>query len=385
MNAAAPKIFIVACESSGDSHGAHLVAEIKKQSPSAVFRGLGGPRMLAEDVETLEDMTRISALGWGDVIRQYRTYQKIFNRALAEIREWKPDLLILIDSPAFNLRLAKKIRKSIPTVYYIAPQIWAWGWRRIHTIKRTVSEMLAILPFEKAIYDEAGVPCEFVGHPLLDRIQESPDRFQLRARLVLHPFERAIGLLPGSRAAEIERILPAMLQTASILRDKLFSPRFFLGRSPNVDPAIYDRILARYPGVEISPAADTGIYDLIRAMDFALVTSGTATLETALLGTPFFLLYKTSWSTYFLGKHLIRIPFLGIVNILLGKRVIPEFIQNDLKPETLAHEATVFLNSPALYEGMKEDFAKLKTLLGEGGASARAAAKIMDLLHPPAV
>ena len=194
-----PKIFIIACEASGDQHGADLVRSIKKMDPAVEFKGLGGEEMKRSGVDLLEDMTRISVLGLGDVLRKYFQFRAIFYRALARIREWKPDLLILIDSPAFNLRLAKKIRRQVPVVYYISPQIWAWGWRRVHTIRKVVDHMIAILPFEEEIYQREKIPCTFVGHPLLDRVKPSKSRTELRSEWGLKPSEKMIALLPGSR------------------------------------------------------------------------------------------------------------------------------------------------------------------------------------------
>lgn len=377
------KIFLIACEASGDLHGAHLVEELRKVEPDLEFSGLGGPRMAAAGVRLLQDMTRISALGFGDVIRQYFTYRVIFYRALAEISRVKPDALILIDSPAFNLRFAKKIRSSrlsFPVFYYISPQIWAWGARRIHTIKKTIDRMLVILPFEVPIYEKAGVPCEFVGHPLLDHVEATLTRGELQKRYEIAANERPVGLFSGSRVSEVRRILPVMLESAVRLRHLLPQTIFFLSRSPNVPNPVYDNILKSYPEVGIRSFEDR-FYDLAAAMDFALVASGTATLETALLGTPFFLLYKASWSTYVLGKWLIQVPYLGLVNLLAGKKVVPEFIQGDARPETIAHEAKTLLENRELYEQMKEEFLKVRGQLGERGASARAAAAVINRLN----
>ena len=371
------KIFIIACEPSGDSHGAHLVEELKKITPSIEFTGLGGPKMAAAGVRLLEDMTLISALGLGDVLRLYFTYLKIFNRALAEVETLKPDALILIDSPAFNLRFAKKIKKRFPVFYYIAPQIWAWGGRRIHTIKKTVSKMLVILPFEKEIYDKAGVPCEFVGHPLLDSIEVKTDRKTLREGFGIKPGERAVGILPGSREKEVKRILPLMLESARLLKQKMPETVFVLSRSPNVGSQFYEKAPQEFSTLDIR-ISEKSMQETVSALDFAFVTSGTATLETALLGTPFFLFYKASWTTYVLGKRLIRVSFLGLVNLLAGKRVVPEFIQKDIHPETVAHEAEILLKNAELYEGMKREFQNVKKALGSAGASRRAALAILN-------
>jgi lipid-A-disaccharide synthase len=376
------KIFLIACEPSGDLHGAYLVSELKKLQPSFEFLGLGGSKMKAAGVTLLEDMTTLSALGLGDVIRQYFRYRRIFYAALKKLADWRPHALIVIDSPAFNLRFVKKVRKfngSLPIFYYISPQIWAWGGRRIHTIKKTISKMLCILPFEISLYQKAGIPCEFVGHPLLDLVKPSASRDELRRKSEITPGQKAIGLLPGSRSSEVRRILPVMLETASYLHEEMPQAIFFLAESPNVGKTTYDEILNRAKvGIR---RFENDFYDRLSAMDFALVASGTATLETALVGTPFFLLYKTGWSTYFLGKRLIRVPFLGIVNLLAGEKIVPEFIQEGCHPLTIAHEAKILLENRDFYDEMKREFLAVREKLGAEGASTRAAKAVVESLQ----
>ncbi|MBU9889294.1 MAG: lipid-A-disaccharide synthase [Candidatus Omnitrophica bacterium] len=372
------KLFLVACEASADLHGAHLVAEIKKIAPDVTFCGVGGAQMRAAGVKTFDDMTVISALGFGDVLRNYFKYLAIFKRTVRNIRDENPDALVVIDSPAFNLRLAKKVSPFVPVLYYISPQLWAWGKRRIRIIKKHVREMLVILPFEETFYDHEGVNAKFVGHPLLDAIPELPDPSTLRGRLGITPGQKAVGLFSGSREKEVKRILPVMLKAAELLRKDVPGTSFFVSRSPNVRPAIYEKILAQSDLKPECPALS--FYELVRAMDFALVASGTATLETALIGTPFFLLYKTGWSTYLLGKYLIKVPYLGLVNLLADDRVVPEFIQRDACPATIAHEAKVFLESPELQEKMRAEFRQVRGRLGEKGASAKAAREIFGFL-----
>ncbi len=385
-----PKIFMVACEASGDLHASHLAHEFRVQRPDVKLQGIGGPLMAKSGVEVLEDMTKISALGLGDVLRQYFTYLKIFNETLAAIEKFQPDAIVLLDSPAFNLRLAKKIskmkrceslggeKKKFPVFYYISPQLWAWGGRRIHTVKKTVSKMLVILPFEKEIYEKAGVPVSFVGHPLMDQVQEGADKSALRRRFEIHENETAIALLPGSRKREIERIFPAMMAAAVLLKEKVTKPVFFLVKSPNVPEDFYQDVLRQYPLVFVRQLKNhDGLFrDVVAAVDFALITSGTATLEAGIIGTPYILLYKTSWSTYLVGRPLVRIPFLGLVNLLAKKRVVPEFIQF-LDPEKIAHTAISILNNPEVYQGMKKDFDLVRKKLGSSGASRIAAEEIL--------
>ncbi len=372
------KIFLVACEASGDLHGAHLISEIQKLVPDTVFCGVGGAKMQAAGMQVFNDMTKISALGLGDVLRNYFKYLKIFNETLANIRDEKPDAVVLIDSPAFNLRLAKKLPANAPVLYYISPQLWAWGKRRIHIVKKHIREMLVILPFEKDFYEKEGVAVKFVGHPLLDAIPVLPEAAVLRARIGIAPGQKAIGLFSGSREKEVKRILPVMLQAAALLKKDIPEASFFISRSLNVRPEVYDALL-HGSDLEVQ-CPSVPFYELVKSMDFAYVASGTATLETALLGTPFFLLYKASWSTYFLGKRLIKVPYLGLVNLLADTRVIPEFIQQDAHSETLAHEAKVFLQSPELQKKMKEEFRQVREKLGEKGASTRAAKEVLAFL-----
>lgn len=374
------KIFLVACEPSGDSHASRLVSELRKSDPRIDCRGLGGPKMREAGVSLLEDMTRLSALGLGDVIHRYFEYRGIFYRALREVERFKPDCLLLIDSPAFNLRFAKKIRGRFPVLYYIGPQLWAWGGRRIHTIRKTVSKMLVILPFETEIYQKAGIPCEFVGHPLVESVRASADRPALRSRLGARPDEKVIGLLPGSRESEVRRMLPLMLETAAEIRTRMAEAVFWLIPSGNVRGEIYEAELGKHPLLDVRSLPDHP-HDSLGAMDFALIASGTATTEAALLGTPFFLFYKTSWSTYLLGRQLIRVPYLGLVNILAGRRIVPEFIQDDIRPGILAREAEALLKNADLYEKMRRDFRGLKEKLGAPGASARAASAVLEFIH----
>ena len=378
----ASKLFIIACEASGDHHGAELILHLRTLRPDLEVRGLGGPQMAKAGVSLLHDMTAMSALGLGDVLKKYFSYKKIFDQALAEVQSWNPDLVCVIDSPAFNLRFAKALRKlpgRIPLAYYISPQLWAWGGRRIHTVKRTVDHMLVILPFEKELYDKHGIPCTFVGHPLLDKIHDAgPDsKDDMRRKLNLGG-GLLIGLLPGSRTAEVERIFPVMVQAAQRIQKRFPAAKFLVGRAPGKARELYDRALAP-SGLQVS-FFDSDFYAHVTALDFALVTSGTATLETALCGTPFFLLYKTGWSTYWMGRALVRVKFLGLANLLLGRGVIPEFIQHEACAEKIAVRAITFLENPEKLTGMQNEFRQVRKILGSAGASKRAAQALHSLL-----
>jgi len=383
MNLTPKKIFIVACEPSGDSHGAELMTEMLREESGIEFRGLGGPKIQRAGAVLLQDMTQMSALGFGDVVRQYFKYRKIFYATLKAITEWKPDAVIVIDSPAFNLRLAKKINNRFPVLYYISPQLWAWGRRRVHVVKKFVRKVYTIIPFEESFYQKYDVPCEFVGSPLLDQTTVSKTKEELRKEFKINQGFQAIGILPGSRESEVKRILPLMLKTCEELERQGNPKKFFLTQSPNVPGQIYDKILKRFPKLPVQ-RFDTRFHDVLYAVDFALIASGTTTTEATLLGTPFFLFYKTSFSTYWIGKILIKVPFLGLVNLLAEKRVVPEFIQKDIHPKTIAHEAQFLLDNEEFYQKMKNEFVLVKKMFGEKGASRRAAHSILSFFseHP---
>jgi len=378
------KIFIIACESSGDHHGAELIKAIRQAAPATEFRGLGGPHMHNAGVQLETDMTQMSALGLSDVVRQYLKYRKIFYNALDVLKQWQPDAVILIDSPAFNLRFAKKVRplfKHLPVLYYIAPQLWAWGGRRIHVVKRTITEMLVILPFEKKLYDDAQVACRFVGHPLLDKIPPAAPEAKSHTRKLLNlPAEKKlIGLMPGSRASEVKRIFPILFKTAEALVLEFPETQFLIAKAPGVSKALYEEILG---DTRLNYRFfDADFHNHIQAMDFALVASGTATLETALLGTPFFLIYKASASTYFFGKMLVKVKYLGLVNLLLDKAAVPEFIQHDASPQLIAQNAIRWLNDEQKLASMKSDFEEVRKVLGSTGASAKAAEAVISYLR----
>jgi lipid-A-disaccharide synthase len=374
-------LFMVACESSGDTHAAHLAEELLKNYPNLKICGVGGPKMKDVGIEIFCDMTRMSAVGFGDVLRQYFTYRKIFYETIQQIESLKPDAVICIDSPAFNLRLAKKISKKTSVIYYISPQLWAWGKQRIHVVQKHIAKMLVILPFEEKFYANSNIDCEFVGHPLLDDIQPptESERANTRSALNLKDSDVAVGLFAGSRKREVQRIFSIMLKSSALLQKKKTNLRFFYSRSKNIDENLYQKEIRKYPHLNLESPSCT-YTELVTAMDFSLITSGTATLEATLIGTPFFLLYKTSLSTYLLGRLLIKVKFLGLANLLAERQIVPEFIQNKARPQTIAHEAEVLLNSPELYKKMKDSFLEIRMKLGQKGASKKAAEAVIQFL-----
>ena len=373
-------IFLIAGEPSGDGRGAELVRALKKEKPHLSFEGLGGPKMKEAGVKLLDDLTSLSAIGFGDVLRKYFQIREIFYKALKYVNDLKPSCIVLIDYPGFNLRFAKKINKKFPVLYYVSPQIWAWGKRRIHTIRRVVHHMMVLFRFEESMYREAGIPVTWVGHPIVEPESTHKSKSEIKKEFQFSEDEKIISLLPGSREAEVRRILPIALETASILSPKLPKVSFLLSESSNVPEDLYNSILDRFQGkIRIHRARDR-MHDILTVSDFAIVASGTATLETALSLTPFVILYKAAWSTYFLGKRLIRIPFIGMVNIIGGKKIISEYIQENAVPEKIVAEVLRILKDEVLRSNMLRELARVKEKLGPPGASQRAAETILKIL-----
>jgi len=372
------RIFITALETSADHHAAELIHELKKNLPDLEIQGIGGPQMQAAGMTLHRDMTQIASLGFMDVIRKYPLYKKIFEETITQIEKVKPDLIVCLDSPAFNLRLAKRVSKIAPIYYYIAPQLWAWGQNRVKVVQKHVRKMLVLLPFEQEFYRRKNVEAQYVGHPLIEKLASVPAKQPCQIKLGLSPSQIHIGLFSGSRLRELKRIFPVMLAAAKQIQTAMPQVVFHANRAPGLPPKLYDE-LARQMGVSVH-FHKTSFEETVRAMDFALVASGTATLETALLGTPFFLLYKTEWTTYFLGRILVKVKYLGLGNLLLDEPVIPEFIQNDACPEKIAELAIAYLKSPEKITAMKSKFQKLHEILGHQSASQSAAAEILKFL-----
>ena len=371
------KIMIIAGESSGDLHGGHLAAALKKKRPDLEIFGFGGAAMRQAGVEILADPTGIAVIGLIEVLRHLSTFKKLFHQAEEILDKRKPDLVVLIDYPGFNLRFAEQVkRRGIRLVYYISPQIWAWNSSRIHKIKRLVDQMLVVFPFEKELYEKHQVPVTLVGHPLLDLVKPTVPRLEALERLGLEDGLPIIGLLPGSREVEVRRILPTLLAAGEKIQDKLpSSVRFVLVKAPHLPWELYRGILK---GSSLNPkVVERWTYDEIFACDLVLVASGTATLECALLERPLLIIYKTSWPTYLISRLAIRIPMIGLVNVVAGKKIVPEFIQHRATPELIAQAALNLWADAAQREEMKSTFQKIRHSLGAPGASQRAAETIL--------
>jgi lipid-A-disaccharide synthase len=377
LTMAKQNILIVAGEASGELYASHLVRAIKEKDPKVRFFGLGGEKMRREGVELYFNIVEIAVMGYLEVARSLLKFKKIFDGLLKEVDKAPCDLAILVDYPDFNLRLAKELKKrGIPVIYYISPQVWAWKKKRLKTIKEVVSRMIVIFPFEEEIYKKEGIPVSFPGNPLLDIVTPALSRKELFNKFNIAPGRYTVALLPGSRTSEVKSHLPIMLDTAKILKQQLNDIQFLILRSATVKEDVFKDIMNNY---QLPLHLLSGMtYEGVAASDFAIVASGTATLETAILGTPMVLIYKVAFLTWALVRMLVKLPYVGIVNILFQKKVVPEFLQFDAKAKKIAPVIIKALTEPEELEKMKASLLKVRTILGEKGASQRAAKIILD-------
>jgi lipid-A-disaccharide synthase len=336
--------------------------------------------MRTEGVELLADAADMAVVGLTEVILKLGAILRVMYRLKASLARERPDLVILIDYPDFNLRLARAARKrGIKVLYYISPQVWAWRKGRIETIRKSVDRMAVILPFEEKFYREAGVDVTFVGHPLLDEVRKKYPRTEALKRFSLRGDAITVGILPGSRRSEVVRLLPEMLRACRILTEKLSPLQFVLPLAGTLDPDFVRDILRQFP-VTVNVIRDE-IYDVIAVSDVAIVASGTATLETALLETPMVVVYKVSASSYAVGRRFIRVDHISLVNIIAGRSVVPELIQDDANPERIAAEVRELIVKRGKAGEMKDSLAEIRGKLGTPGAAKRTARIACDMLN----
>jgi lipid-A-disaccharide synthase len=369
-------ILIIAGEPSGDLHASNLVKDLKGLDPGLTFFGLGGCLSKKAGVEISFDISQLALVGLVEVLKNIFTVGKIYKGVLdlADLR--KPDLAILIDYPGFNLRLAGELKKrSIPVVYYISPQIWAWGRERIKIIKKCVDKMLVFFGFEEKLYKTYGIDVEFVGHPLLDTVKVSRPKDDTRRLYGLTKEGPVIALLPGSRVSEINTLLPIMVRSAKLIKERVENAQFIIAKYHDLPMGIYQNIV-RSSGKDIH-IADGDTHNVAGAADFAIVASGTATLETAVIGTPLIILYKSNLLTYIIYNLVATVRFLGIVNIIAGREIAPEFLQYKATPENISGKIVSILSDGKRLETMRAELADVKKSLGSPGASMRAAKTIL--------
>ena len=366
---------MVAGEASGDMHGANLAASLKARRGGAELFGIGGQRMRSAGVRIAVDAHRLSVVGITEVFAKLPRILEGMRTAKRLIVDDRPDLLILIDFPDFNLHLAAFANKhAVPVLYYISPQIWAWRQGRVRKIRRIVDHMAVILPFEEAFYRRSGVPVSFVGHPLMDHYAPPAD-CEASPR---NEHAVTIGLLPGSRDSEVGKLLPLMLSAAERIR-KQRKVRFLLSQAPSVSPGLVQRLTKDADVPVAVHKEDTG--KLLEQATLVIVASGTSTLEAALQGTPMIIVYKVSPLSYKLGRALIRVPHIGLVNLIADKRVAPELIQQEASPDRIAHEVMTMLDNPVLLAKTRKELTAVARRLGSAGASDKVAGIAWEMIE----
>ncbi len=362
------KYYIIAGEASGDLHASNLIKGLKEIDSTAEFRGWGGDRMQSHGAKIVKHYKELAFMGFVEVVLNIKQILSNLKLCKEDILNYKPDVVILIDYPGFNLRIAKFLRKNgIKVVYYISPQIWAWKKSRIHTINKAVDQVLVILPFEKQFYKKHGMEVEFVGHPLLDAISDK----HLNSRPLIDE-KKIVALLPGSRKQEIRSVLPVMLSVI----DEFPEVDFVIAGISTLGENFYRPFIE---GRKVKLEMDK-TYDLLSNSNAALVTSGTATLETALIGVPEVVCYKAGWISFSIARWLIKVKYISLVNLIMDKLVVKELIQNNLNTGQLCEELNSLIKDETYRRKMFSEYDNLRKVLGGKGASDRAAEKIYSLL-----
>jgi len=368
------KVMIVTGEASGDMHGANLIKAMKAIQPDLTVFGMGGEALLAQGMEALYDSAKLSVVGLSEVfghLGDIRAAQRILGRKLQTDR---PGVLILIDLPDFNLMLAAKAKKlGIPVFYYISPQVWAWRSGRVKKIKRLVDRMAVILPFEKEFYGQRGMEVDFVGHPLMDevKVEKSKEVF-LAEHGIDSKGRKLVGILPGSRRKEVSTMLPVFIKAARLMENELGRITFLLPVAPSLTDADLTGCGLEDSGLDIRPIRGDR-YDLMGASDAVMAASGTVTLELAILNKPMVVSYRVSRLSYFLGRKFIKVDYASLINLIAGREIVPELLQENATPENISRELTGLLGDPRAFASMKEELAGVVESLGSPGASLRAA------------
>ncbi|TVP85846.1 MAG: lipid-A-disaccharide synthase [Thioalkalivibrio sp.] len=377
-----PGTHVVVCagESSGDNLAAGMMRSLSLRRPDLRFTGMGGERMRAAGAETLVDVSELAVMGLWEVITQYSRLRGLLHRMQRHLEEARPALLVLVDYVEFNLRLGAHARRlGIPVLFYVSPQIWAWRQKRIHRIKRSVDAMAVLFPFETRIYEEHGIPVRYVGNPLVDQM-DAPIG-DLRRELNVPEGRRLLGLLPGSRQGEIRRHWPLMVATARCLQHRHGDLQFVVPLAPGFRPETLEA-LAPTDGLPVTLLTGSGrAREVMAASDLLLISSGTATLEAALLQTPMIVVYRMAPLSYALFSRLVRVPHIALANIVGGARLVPERLQGAADPEALCAEALGLLEDPARLAAMRDALGQVRDRLGPGGADDRVADAALELLE----
>lgn len=364
------KYYIIAGEASGDLHAANLMKEIKLLQPNSEFRAWGGDLMQEQGATLVKHYRDLAFMGFIEVITNLKTILKNIDFCKQDIAEYQPDAVIFIDYPGFNLRIAEYVKKiGTKTIYYISPQIWAWKESRVHKIKKYIDKMLVILPFEKEFYVKHNYEVSYVGHPLLDAISEIPEDFKVFTSQNNLSEKSIIALLPGSRKQEINTMLPIMLSVVNDFKEY----QFVIAGAPSQEKSFYEPFVNKYPNVHL---AQNQTYDLLRHSKAALVTSGTATLETALFKVPEVVCYKGSVVSYLIAKQLVKVKYISLVNLIMDRELVKELIQSELNKKNLKAELSKLL-SDDYRNSLLSAYQELIQKLGGKGASQKAAEEIV--------
>jgi len=369
---------MVSCgEASGDLYAGALVRELRAIDPGIQVRGLGGAQLAGAGGELIADYHRLAVTGLTEAIGKLPVFLTTIRSLVRSARAARPDALVAIDSPDFNFPLARRLKRlHIPVVYYISPQFWAWRPGRLKTIRDIADLVLVIFPFEEPLYRQAGVPVKFVGHPLVDLIKPA-DCAAFRERIGASASTRLVAILPGSRSNEVTRILPDLLKAATLIRDRVPDARFVVARARGLDDHNFLPVrTSAVPVVIVEDETDS----VLSAADVVLTASGTATIQTALHDAPMVIVYRVSPLTYWLGRRLVSVDTIGMVNLLAGEKIVPELIQDAFTPEAAAREAVSMLTDAARRARIREGLAGVREKLGGPGASRRAAESILEVM-----
>lgn len=372
-------LMIIAGEISGDLIGASLIKELKKLDPKIETYGIGGNKMQIEGMNILYHINQMAFLGFSEIVRHLPFIKKVQSELLTIVKKKKINNVVLIDYPGFNLNIAKKIKKrGIKIIYYVSPQLWAWGSGRIKKIKNRIDKMLVVFPFEQKLYNENNINVELVGHPLVERINNYKflNRKELFKKLQLDESKDILLLMPGSRRQEVEKIYPQIVNAARKLGEE-FNLQIVTAGSVNIDIELFNRL----SGTSDIKVVTGYTYDLIKHAKFGIIKSGTSTLEAAYFALPMIIVYKTSTLTYLIGKQLIKVNKIGMPNILLDVVVVPELIQSDVSEEKIYNAGKKILSDQNRYSSIKTKLSEVKNKLGNADASARAAKHIYELMN----
>jgi lipid-A-disaccharide synthase len=378
------RVFLSCGEASGDLYAAALAEELRLREPGIEIVGFGGPRLAAAGARLYEDYRHYSVTGLAEVVKQLPRTWRLYRQLVAAARAERPDVFVPIDFPDFNFRVASSMHGlGVPVVYYVAPQLWAWREGRLESMRRFASLVLPIFPFEPEIYERAGIPVEYVGHPLVDLIPPSPPREVVLRGVGLDPERPVLAVLPGSRHNEVHKLLPDLVTAMPLLAEGVNGLQVLIARAPNLEDALFAPLDAvrregRVPIAVLDGRAD----DVLSASDVVLTASGTATVQAALHEKPMVIVYRVSELSYFLGRRFVKVDTFGMANLIAGRKVATELIQDFFSPERAASEVARLFHDPLAAEVMREEWREVKRRLGAGGASGRAAEAILRHAHP---